>query len=375
MAHQIDVVCEGRLIVGWISYSISISMIKAAGTFTLVRPFREDAWDALRRDAKLTILIDGTKVFTGIVDDRIKSTKANTFTVSGGSVYGRLMKESAPSSTYEKLKLLEAVQRLASPHIPTITTSDAVNRTLRRGKGGKVVAGNEPLIIDIPTPKRGRVHPGTPRATIIEDLTAQAGYLVMEAADGNSLIVLRPNYKQAAQYLVCNARTGSTNRTTCDDLEIKESNRERYSLIAVVGTGAGDDANYGGNVTNRSGRALDFDSNDGTGRDFIRPKRLLMPEQDFDKNQDARRAAEKERARKDFHRTSIVATMPDHGQVIAGSTVPTIYALNTIARVIDEDFDPPFDDTYLIHTLNFDGSRQKQMTKLEMVPTGTVIVP
>jgi prophage tail gpP-like protein len=374
MPHKIGVVCEGRLIEGWITYSIQVSMIKAAGSFTLSRPFSETAWLALRRDAKLTILIDGTKYFTGIVDDRTKNAKTNTLTVAGASIYGRLMKESAPSASYENLKLLDVVKRLASPHIPSVITSDAANRTLRRGKGGKVVSGTEPLIIDLPTPKRGRVHPGTPRATIIEDLTGQAGYLVMEAADGNSLIVLKPNYKQAAQFLICNARPASSNRTTCKDLEIKESNGDRYSLIAVVGTGAGDDANYGANVK-RSGRAVDFDSPDGTGRDFIRPKRMLMPEKDFDRNQDAKRAADRDMARRNFHRTSIVATMPNHGQLIAGSTVPTLYAPNTIARVIDEDFDPPFDDTYLIHTLALDGARQEQTTRLEMVPTGTEIVP
>lgn len=374
MAHRVVVICEGQQLDGWISYSITTSMITAAGTFTLGRPFANDSWRALRLDAKITILIDGTKVLTGIIDRRRKVAKTNVLEVSGRSIYGRLVQESAPTFNYEKLSMLEAIKRLASPHIPTIATSDATNRQLRRGKGRKVPAGKEPLVINLPVPKLGRVHPGRQRASIIEDITSRAGYLVWESADGNTLVVGKPNHGQAPQFLVANVKTGALGTSTAKNLEFVEDNGDRYSLIAVVGSGAGFDASTG-DVTSRGARAVDFDSPDGTGGDFLRPKRLLMPERDFDANQDAQRVADREMARRDFRRTTLVATMRDHGQVLTGSTSPTLYAPNTVARVIDEDFEPVLDDTYLIHTVTFDGTRQEQSARLEMVPTGTEIVP
>lgn len=371
--HRVTVVCEGQIVDGWISYSISSSMIEPADAFTLVRPFSNDAWNLLRRDARVRITIDGTIVLTGLIDRRSKDARANTLEIAGRDLSGRLVQESAPSISYEKLTMLEALNRLASPWFGKVTTSDARNRSLRRGKGRRVPAGNEPLVVNLPVPGRGKVHPGQPRWAVIEDIASQAGYIVWSSADGTELFIGKPNYSQAAQFLFCNARPGSANKTTTKDLKLVEDNGDRYSLIAVVGTGGGDAANYGANVTSRSGRAFDNHTADGTGRDFLYPKRLLMPERDFDSNQDGLRVAEREQARRDFKRTTVTCAMPDHGQHI-GTAAPTIYAPNTLARVIDEDFAPTFDGEFLIYACTYEGSREGQSTSLELVPTGTEIV-
>lgn len=370
--HRVTVVCEGQTIDGWTGYSISDDMLQPAGSFTMRRPFANDAWNALRRDAKIFVLIDGTKILTGIIDKRRKQSKSNTLEISGQCLVGRLVKESAPSISYERLSMLEAIKRLASPFFERVTVSDARNRSLRRGKGRRVPAGAEPIVVNLPVPRRGRVHAGMVRWAVIEDIITQAGYIAWGSADGTELFVGKPNQTQAAQFLCCNARPNSPNRTTVLDLDYTEDNGDRYSLIAVVGTGAGDAANYGENAA-RSSRALDGFAPDGTGRDFLYPKRLLMPERDFDTNQDARRIAEREMAQRDFRRTTITATMPDHGQLIGAST-PTIYTPNTVARVIDEDFVPPLDDTFLVYACTYEADGQTQRTTLEMVPTGTEIV-
>jgi prophage tail gpP-like protein len=127
-------------------------------------------------------------------------------------------------------------------------------------------------------------------------------------------------------------------------------------------------------VSSRAGVAFDNDDTNGTGRDFIYPKRLLMPERDLDANNDARRVAEREQARRDFRRTVCTAEMDQHGQWI-GTGAPTIYAPNTIARVVDEDFDPPLDELFLIYSVSYRCNRSDgQTTALELVPTGTEII-
>lgn len=372
--HKISVVCEGVQVFGWLNYNISSSMIEPSDAFALSRPFSNDAWHLLRRDARVKIMIDSTVVLEGYIDRRRKSTRGHVFEISGRDKAGRLVQESALGINYSKLKVREAFLRLAQPWFPLVTMSDSRNRSLRRGKGRRVPAGNEPVVVDIPVPKRGAVHPGMSRWAIMEDIASSMGLILWSSADGREIVLGKPNYNQAPQFLVRHTRPGSSAKSTCKELDIVEDNGDRFSLIAVVGTSAGDDANYGANVTSRSGRALDYDSEDGTGRDFLYPKRLLMPEANFESNGDGRRVAEREQARRDFKRTSSTATMLDHGQFIT-TAAPTIYAPNTIARIIDEDFEPYFDEEFLIHSVTYEGDREgAETTQLEMVPSGTEII-
>lgn len=373
--HRISVVCEGVQVFDWTNYTISSSMIEPSDAFSMATPWRQDMWNILRRDARVKILIDTTIVLDGFIDRRRKSTRDDSIEISGRDRAGRLVQESAPSIGYEGLKMLEAVRRLADPWFTKVTISDARNRSLRRGKGRRVPAGDEPLVVNLPVPKRGRVHPGMTRWAIIEDIITQAGLIAWSSADGKEIFVGKPNYQQSPQFLVHHVRPPyEASRSTCLSLDLVEDNGDRFSLIAVVGTGAGDSANYGANVTSRSGRALDDDSEDGTGRDFLYPKRMMMPEAQFDSNGDGRRVAEREQARRDFRRTSSTASMEGHGQFI-GTATPTIYAPNTIARVIDEDFQPVYDENFLIHTCSYEGDRDGgEKTTLEMVPSGTEIV-
>lgn len=369
--HRVTVVAQGVAIDGWISYSIQTSMIEAAQSFTLTRPFRLDAWKILRCDARITVVLDGTTVITGLIDKREHDKGENTITISGRCLVGRLVQESALALNYAKLTMIEAVKRLADPFFTTVSTSGARDRKLRRGKGRKVVDGVEPLIINLPVPKRGAAHPGSSRWAIIEDIVSQAGYLCWGSADGKELIVGSPNSQQSPQYLFRHASASSGSKGNVRSMKFVEDQGDQYSLIAVVGTGGGDDANYGVNVQ-RAGRALDFDSADGTGGGFLVPKRLLMPERDYDKNKDATRAAEREFARREFSRYRYTIQMSDHGQFI-GSEVRTIYAFNTIARVIDEDLRT--DESWLIYAVSFEcDGKAGETSTIELVPDFTEII-
>lgn len=385
--HKITIVVEGQEIEGWIDYEITSSMIEPADSFRMTRPYSDRAWYTLRRDARIRVLIDGISILDGFIDSRKKRSKDNTMEIAGRDRCGRLVQESAPAINYEGLEMSEAIRRLAVPWFSVVTLSDARNRRLRLGKGRKVPTGSEPIVIRR-TSSGGRVHPGQSRWQVIESIVSQAGLLCWASADGRELVVGRPNYTQAPQFLILLASpTGGGPPSTCKELDYEEDNGDRFSVIAVVGTGGGTVSDYGINVSSR--RAMVFDNEppgsassgdkgwsniDGTGRDFLYPKRLLMPERDFDSNQDAQEIAEREQARRDFRRALATAVMPGHGQFITPGA-PTIFAPNTIASVLDKQMDPALDDDFLIYACTYRGDRDgAEETTLELVPRGTEIV-
>jgi prophage tail gpP-like protein len=368
--HKVTVSCNGQQIGPFKSYSIKSDMIEPCDSFQMSTRFDTKTWDVLRLDSRVQVQIDGVTVLTGFIDRKRKNTKDASIEISGRDIAGRLVQESAPSINYSGLTMVEALRRLASPWVSTITLSDARNRAVRRGKGRRVPAGNEPIVLNMPVPKRGKVHPGMTRWQVIEDIVSQAGYFAFVSADGRELIVGSPNHEQAPQYLFVHG----PRQSTVIEMDLVEDIGDSFSLIAVVGTGPGDQANYGRNVE-RSHRWRDDDSTpDGIGRNFLHPKRLMMPERDFDSNDDAERIAEREAARRNFRMKTSTATCAYHGQYLSGGT-PTIFAPHTIARVIDEDFEPAFDDKYMITSCAYAAAEGGgETTQIEMVPQGTEII-
>ena len=369
--HKVTVSCNGQQIGPFKSYSIKSDMIEPADSFSMSTRFSQKAWDTLRLDSRIQIQIDGVTVLTGFIDRRRKATRDASIEISGRDIAGRLVQESAPSINYSGLSMVEALRRLASPWVSTITLSDARNRSVRRGKGRRVPAGNEAIVLNLPVPKRGRVHPGMTRWQIIEDIVSQAGYFAFVSADGRELIIGAPNQEQAPQYLFVHGRRQST----VIEMDLVEDIGDSFSLIAVVGAGAGDGANYGKNASSRMHRWRDdTETPDGIGTNFLHPKRLMMPERDFDSNGDALRIAYRESARRNFHMRTSTVTAAFHGQYLSAGT-PTIFAPHTIARLIDDDFEPPFDEKYLLTSCTYAADENGgETTQIELVPQGTEII-
>ncbi len=385
--HKVSIVCEGQQIFGWLDYEIASSMIEPADAFSMTRPWSQAAWNVLRRDARIKVYIDDTQVLDGFIDDRTKATKAGTLSIVGRDRAGRLVQESAPAINYNGLDLVEVVKRLVSPWFTKVTLTDARNRAVRTGKGFKVPIGDEPLVVR-KIAQRGDAHPGQSRWSIIEELLSEAGLIGWSSADGREFFIGRPISRMAPQYAIRNCKPGSSIPSTCKDMTYVESNGDRYSLIAVVGNGGGTEVDFGESVSTRrayvtdaepperpskdiAGNAIAFD---GTGRDFLYPKRLLMPERAYNNDNEASAAAGREQLRRDFKRTHLHAEMPFHGQWI-GPGAPTIYAPNTIAAVLDEDFEPALDEDFLIYACTYSGRKDSgETTTLELVPEGTAVV-
>ena len=376
LSHQIRIIVNGAAIDGWSGYHVQASMLTPAQTFELRRAFDLQAWNLLRRDSDVLIEIDGTAILRGFIGKRHRQAREGTMTVSGRSRSGRLVDEAAPSINFSGMTILEAFRRLARPWFSQFTLSDATNRRLRVGKGKRVAGGKEPVItINVRVPRRGIVHAGERRSQVMHEIASRAGLIWWVSSEGDSIYIGKPNHEQDPQYEFRHIKPGSRNKNTVKDLEIIEDDEDRYSVIMCGGTGGATPDDYGKNVTDRRGVVYDspFNRIDGTGRDFIHPKRMFMPERDFSSYGDAQRVARNEQIRRDYKRHIVTVEAELHGQFLTPGGPPTLFTYNTVAHVVDEEAE--LDDTYLIIDCAYSSNRdQGETTTMHMVPTGTEIL-
>ncbi len=367
-AHRVSVVIGGREIPDWLDYEINSSMLEPADDFRLSRPFDLDAWNLCRPDEEVKVAIDGTIVLDGYIDDRDRSAREGTIEISGRDKSGRLVQASIPNVTgWDGLQLDEAIRRLAFPYYKTVSFSNARNRSVRRGKGNKASAGGEPAFFrvgrrgELDEEHTGRLDPGETCWNVIEQLCSSVNLGCWSSADGREIVVGQPNYTQAIQYVFRHGRISSVT-----NMSLRESIRDAYALIEVHGAGTGEDA------TSFFGSAKDGPNIDGTGGRFLRPKRLVLTQSAQASNAQAKRAAEREMKRRNFTARQLTVDAPLHGQVVAG-TILTLFAPDTLARVIDEDLD--MDETWFIYACTYRGSAKGgATTNLQLVPRGTEFV-
>lgn len=380
LSHNIRVVINGAVIEGWSGYHVETSMLTPTNAFELRRPFDLQAWNLLRRDSDVRIEIDGTTILRGFVGRRHRKAREGLMILSGRSRSGRLVDEPAPSVNFSGMTILEAFRRLASPWFGQFVLSDAANRRLRVGKGKRVAGGKEPVItINIKVPRRGIVHPGERRSQVMHEIVARAGLIWWASSEGDAIYIGKPNHEQDPQYVFRHIAAGSTAQNTVKDIEIIEDDEDRYSEIVCAGTGGATPDDYGSNTTDRRGVVFDNplskrgDGTRGTGRDFIHPKTLFMPERDFDSYGDAQRVARNEQIRRDYKRHLLQVEAELHGQFLTPGGSPTLFTYNTVAHVIDEEAD--IDDTYLIVDCAYSSNREQgETTTMHLVPTGTEIL-
>lgn len=372
--HRISISVQSTTIDGWTEYDISSSMLEPADTFKLTRPFSLAAWKLCRKDARVKIAIDGIVMIDGFIDVRRSSAAAGTMEIEGRCKVGRLVQTSIAKTTgYDGLTLVDAVKKLAAPEFTAVSLSDARNRAVRRGKGGRAPAHGEPAIFNVKgkldEDNAGKLDPGEMRWNVIEQLCSSVGLACWSSADGRELVIGKPNYKQEIQFFFQHSHTRGSN---VKDMEISESVRNAYAMIEAHGSGAGSDDDYGEGVISHEGTAFDGPNPDGTGLDFTWPKRLVLTQNALQSNAEAGRAAVREMLRRRFERQMIVVECALHGQRFR-SDIVTLFAPNTLARVINDDHE--IDSTYLIFEVRFSGSAKAgEKSTIRMVPRGTEFI-
>lgn len=383
--HRVSISINGREIGGWLEYQIDTSLIEPSDSFSLSRPFDLDAWNLCHRDAYVRVMIDGQPRATGFIDTRRKSAAAGTFEITGRDRVGRLVQESAPRSSYGGTTTFAVLEALMHPWFTSLALSNDHNRRVQLGKGSKVPGDRDAIALQkgarskaksgieglFAKTKATRIDPGRKRYDVMKHVASQLGLAIWASADGKTLFVGKPNQTQPAIFLLRHSLRG---QSTVEDLEYEESNADRYSMISAVGAGASSESDYGETASSHEGTVWDNPDNriDGTGRDFLFPKRLVLAEQAMRDRAEAARVARLEQIRRDFNRTTVVAKCWYHGQVVSGST-RTLFATDTMARVVDEEIE--LDEDFLIYAATFSASRDiGETTTLHGVPRGTEIV-
>ncbi len=362
--HVVSVVVGGKEIGGWTEYQIDSSILNPADSFSLSRAFDRDAFDLCRPDAPVKVAIDRVPIITGFIDDREDPAADGTLAIRGRCKGGRLVQESAPSVSYEGLRLAALVTKLADPWFKKVSLSNARNRRVMRGRGRKARDSNK---VYIDSQVGTKIEPGQMRWQVIAELCEQAGYLAWSSCDGTELILGQPDYDQEAQY---HFKVGDSGVL---DVVPKDSVGDRYSMITVLGRGAGTDANYGYPVASRAGAAKNNPATIyGEGKDFTAPKRFVIADRHaIASRKDAELRAAREMARRDAGGHSVTVSAAAHGQVVGGTEI-TIFVPDTIAVI--EKPDRGLRAGYLITSCSYRCSREAgETTVLECVPKGAAL--
>jgi len=178
-------------------------------------------------------------------------------------------------------------------------------------------------------------------------------------------------------------------------MSFERSTASRYALLEVSGLGRAPGAlqppfvpSFPGETRpravaqNRIGRATDGPNNaDGTGGDFIHPKRLFVVSEALSIDE-ATREARRTMARGLANARTVEVTAPGHGQLVEGALAPTLFAPDTIATVYKEIEKGPGDDSaavlvearfYVTH-VRFSSARDQEQTEVSLIPLGTELV-
>lgn len=358
-----------------ISYDCGSDMMEAADSFTLTMPLTRRMWELCKPDNAVNVFIDGTRVYSGYIDKRIRRLSkqdGSTVTIECRDKVGRLIDESAPLLQLSGLGIVDLAKRLAGD-LFEIITSNATNRALIAGGRSKRTS-NEPSI-DKGHGKKfkpKKVDPGESAYQILQFFLEEAELMAWSTADGRFLVIGKPNYNQDALWSVYAASKGSPalQRHNVIDLEYVDSIAERYSQIIAVGSKPGTSQDFGPSVVKQLGQAVNGPGPDGIGKDFQRRKRLIVQDDSVHGLAGATARAKREMAERDSTARRVKVVMAGHGQVSSAGQRPSLFTFDTIASFTDEDLSIAED--WYVTAVRYQGDKEGgQRTVLEMVPRGT----
>lgn len=376
LKHKVAIVIAGQTLTDWLSYDIKTSLIQPAGSFNFTLPWSLALYKLCRNDAKVTVTIDGAPIMTGYTTRRLRRASARSIQISGFDKVTKLIRESAPTVDFSGIKASQLIQRVSSPWFDEVELSNTRNRDVVRGRRGHKVRDSGRVFIDQRKGVGSKIEPGQYRFTVITEIAKQMDAVVWSSGDGRTLIIGQPDFKQEVQFRFLHPKHGSRRMkdpAVVMDLELDDTTDDRYSHYLFLGAGAGTDANYGHSVSSRWGEAKDNpDTEFGEGKDFTRPLRLVIADRhDLSSRKEATAEAKHEQTRRDVKRHTARVEFAGHGQVVAAGAGRTLFALDTVCDLEDEEAEVR--GRYVIVDCNYRcASREAaETTALELLPTGT----
>jgi prophage tail gpP-like protein len=323
---------DGSLYGGWQQISIRRSMEYLCAAFDLTLT---DRWAGtstarpIRPGAACTVLVDGTPIIAGYVDDAnpTYTDRRHGITVSGRDLTGDLLDCSAPSTQFSGRTLDQVAKALCKPYgigVSSLTDVGAAFATLKNNEGDTVFETLE---------QAARI-----RAVLI--LSDGLGNLILSRAGTDRLSTALATGKNI---LECEARY---------------SHRDRYSKYTVKGQTAGSNDWYGEDAAQPMGSASD------SAITRYRPLTVLA-ESSVDKAAAAKRAEWERNVR--FGRSRRLSyTVP--GWFHANG----LWEPNHLVRVRDAYLG--LDDYRLISGVNLTLNRDGFRAVLELVPRETFVL-
>jgi prophage tail gpP-like protein len=413
-AHKVSVIAQGKLVPGWKSYNISTDILQPADAFSLEVQFTQEAWQLLRTDEEVSIFIDNARILTGYIGTREKvpGDSGTMLRISGRDKVGRLVDESSELFSYGGLHLKELAELICDIGTPVALfekvtlVNDQRNLSLARSvKKRKPRFVREPWnlkenkfrplsafqctehnpsgqLFERPPiiepgifkgrARKKRVQVGQTRWAVLEEFIKEARLLAWSTADGKELFIGLPAYDQTPEYSFFEAAAESGNRTATNcSITVRQTVEEMYALYVACGAAKGKGVNYGPNVIKNQGRARDyFDTDDGTGNRFLRPKTLLISDDGVRSQRDATERAEREQLQREAAHLEIVVSCVGHSQIFAKDE-PVVFAVDKMCKVHDEDTGTKGD--FYITAVDYHASGSGTRTEIRLVPHGTLL--
>jgi prophage tail gpP-like protein len=323
---------DGSLYGGWREISIRRSMEYLCAAFDLTLT---DRWSGastarpVRPGAACTVLVDGSPVIAGYVDDASPSytDRRHGIRVSGRDLTGDLLDCSAPSTQFSSRTLAQVATALCKPYgvgVKALTDVGAPFETLKNNEGDTVYETLE---------QAARI-----RAVLLQ--SDGLGNLLLDRAGTDRLSTVLATGKNI---LECEARY---------------SHRDRYSKYTVKGQTAGSNDWYGEDAAQPMGSASD------SAITRYRPLTVLA-ENSVDKAAAAKRATWERNVRAGRGRR-LTYTVP--GWFHSGG----LWEPNHLVRVRDAYLG--LDDYRLISGVNLRLNRDGFRAELELVPRETFVL-
>ncbi len=376
MNHQVTVAVQGRTLRAPMEYSIDIDLLQPADAFSFAVPLDHATLEACPLDGAVSVHIDGIPQVTGFIERR--RAAAGRLEVSGRDRTGRLCDTSVPgvgAITTSGRLLSEVILEIVRPWYTHVSFSNAADRRLKRGKTSGSV-GPEPALSAAQARSVGRfIEAGTTRIDALERILSPLRLLHWGGADATTLVVARPQYDQDASYVLAERMHGRSNVLS---MSTSEDSQTLYGEIEVSGSGRQPEVPLPSGFTGPTrkyvwrsfaGRA------EGTG--LLYPKRLFVVS-DLRTKAEAQSHAERLLRQASARADTVHVVAPGHGQAGRGETAPTLFAVDTVARLYREIETAPGDDRPTVqldremycNRVTFTGAREREQTDLYFTPIG-----